>query len=113
MLHFDCAPPTRRFDEACTRSNKRAGFKHTPTMVIQATQIEAAGMLICGVAAPRAPFCGMHAAMAALILPSAAPQALDAEYCISPSSSSATRNFSVTMKRKTPRSIRLFSAMTA
>ena len=53
MLHFDCAPPTRRFDEACTRSNKRAGFKHTPTMVIQATQIEAAYELLRREAAPR------------------------------------------------------------
>ena len=53
MLHFDCAPPTRRFDEACTRSNKRAEFKHTPTMVIQATQIEAAYELLRREAAPR------------------------------------------------------------
>ena len=41
-LAFDCLPPTRRMDDACTLAIKRAQFKHTPSMIIQATQIEAA-----------------------------------------------------------------------
>ena len=41
-LAFDCLPPTRRMDDACTLATKRAQFKHTPSMIIQATQIEAA-----------------------------------------------------------------------
>ena len=46
VLAFDCSPPTRRMDDACTRANKRAQFKHTPSMIIQATQIEAAFELL-------------------------------------------------------------------
>lgn len=50
VLDFKCASPAVRMDSACTRLNKRAQFKHTPTMIIQATQIEAALGLLRSVA---------------------------------------------------------------
>jgi hypothetical protein len=52
-LAFDCLPPTRRMDDACTRATKRAQFKHTPSMIIQATQIEAAFDLLHAAASGR------------------------------------------------------------